>query len=92
MICSNKQHGSNTTNRQLSISTSLLKELKDLRTENPLNVILFYLNINSIRNNFNDLQQVISDSVVILTIAETKIDSTFLTAQFRFAIIIQLTA
>ena len=31
------------------------------------------------------MQQVISDSVVILTIAETKIDSTFLTAQFRFA-------
>ena len=54
-------------------------------------MILFYLNINSIRNNFSDLQQVISDSVAILTIAETKIDLTFLTAQFGFAIIIQLT-
>ena len=85
MICSNTQYECNTTNRQLSISTSLSKELKYLRIENPLNVILFYLNINSIRNSFSDLQQVISDSVVILTIAETKIDSTFLTAQFRFA-------
>ena len=85
MICSNTQHGTYTTNRRLSISTSLSKELNDLRIENALNVILFYLNINSIRNNSSDLQQVISDSVAILAIAETKIDSTFLTAQFHFA-------
>ena len=85
MIYPNTQHGSNTTNRQLSISTSLSKELNDLRIENPLNVILFYLNINSVRNNFSNLQQVISDSVAILTIAETKIDPTFFAAQFRFA-------
>ena len=44
-----------------------------------------YLNINSIRNKFSDLQQVISDSVDIITIAETKIDSSFSTAQFRLA-------
>ena len=81
-----------TANRQLSIYTSLSKELRDLRIENPLNVILFYLNINSVRNKFSHLQQVISDSVAILTIADTKIDSIFLTAQFRFAIILQLTA
>ena len=86
------QYECNTTNRQLSISTSLSKELKYLRIENPLNVILFYLNINSIRNNFSDLEQVISDSAAILTIADTKINSTFLTAQFCFTIIIQLTA
>ena len=59
MISSNKQHGPNTKNRQLSISTSLSKELIDLRIENPLNVILFYIKINSIRHNCSDLQQVI---------------------------------
>ena len=91
MICSNTQHGPYTTNRQLSISTSLSKELNDLRIENPLNVILFYLNINSIRNNSSDLQQVISDSVAILAIAETKIDSTLPPNSNRFKIIIQLT-
>ena len=85
MISLNKQHGSNTTNRQLSISTSLSKELKDLQIENPLNVILFYIKIYSIRNNCSDLQQVISDIVAILTTAETKIDLAFFTAQFRFA-------
>ena len=48
-------------------------------------MIFSYLNINSTRNKFNDLQQVICDSVGILTIAETKIDSIFPTAQFRLA-------
>ena len=85
MISSNKQHGPNTKNRQLSISTSLSKELKDLRIENPLNVILFYIKINSIRNNCSDLQQVISDIAAILAIPETKIDSAFFTTQVHFA-------
>ena len=85
MICSNTQHGSDATNRQLSISTYLSKKLKDLHIERPLNVILFYLNINSIRNNFSNLEQVIGDSVAILTTAEAKIDSTFPAAQFCLA-------
>ena len=37
------------------------------------------------KNKFSDLQQVICDNVDILTIAETKIDSSFPTAQFRLA-------
>ena len=78
-------HGSDATNRQLSISTYLSKKLKDLHIERPLNVILFYLNINSIRNNFSNLEQVIGDSVAILTTAEAKIDSTFPAAQFCLA-------
>ena len=85
MICYNTQQGSDITNRQLSASTSLSKELKELRIENPLNLIFSYLNINSTRNKFSNLQQVICDSVDILTIAETKIDSSFPTAQFRLA-------
>ena len=85
MICYNTQQGSDTTNRQLSASTSLSKELKELRIENPLNLIFSYLNINSTRNKFSNLQQVICDRVDILTIAETKIDSSFPTAQFRLA-------
>ena len=43
------------------------------------------LNINSLRNKFNNLQQVICDSVGIYTIAGTKIDSSFPTAQFHLA-------
>ena len=85
MICYNTQHGSNISNRQLFASTSISKELKESHTENHLNLILSYLNINSIRNKFNDLQQVICNRIDILTIAETKVDSLFPTAQFRLA-------
>ena len=46
-------------------------------------MICSYFSINSIRNKFNNLQQVICDSVDIFTIAENKIDSSFPTAQFR---------
>ena len=79
--------GCDITNRQLSASTStsIAKELEELRIENPLNLIFSYLNINSIRKKLSDLQQVICDSVDILTIAETKIDYSFPTAQFRLA-------
>ena len=48
-------------------------------------MIFSYLSINSIRNKFNDLHQVICDSIDILTITETKIDSLFPTAEFRLA-------
>ena len=41
-----------------------------------------YLNINFIRNTFNDLQEVIKDNIDVALIAETKIDASFTTAQF----------
>ena len=85
MICYKTQHGSDISNRQVSASTSISKERKESHIENHLNLILSYLNINSIRNKFKDLQQVICDRVDIPTIAETKVDSLFPTAQFRLA-------
>ena len=77
--------GSDITNLQLSASTSISKELKELRTENPIRLIFSYLNIDSIRNKFSNLQQGIKGSVDIPIIAETKIDSSFPTAQFRLS-------
>ena len=40
-----------------------------------------YLNINSIRNKFNNLQELIKDNIDVVIIAETKIDASFSTAQ-----------
>ena len=40
-----------------------------------------YLNIDSIRNNFNDLQESIKSNIDVVIIAETKIESSFSTAQ-----------
>ena len=77
--------GSDITNLQLSASTSISKELKELHIENPIRLIFSYLNIDSIRNKFSNLQQGIKGSVDIPIIAETKIDSSFPTAQFRLS-------
>ena len=48
----------------------------------PFNVLLTYININSIRNKFDDLKLLLGEYVDILAIAETKIDSTFPLNQF----------
>ena len=59
-----------------------LDGLKSLRIHNHSNIIVSHLNINSIRNKFDDLKLVIDENVDILCIAETKIDESFPTAQF----------
>ena len=46
------------------------------------NIIFSHLNINSIRNKFENLKEVVSNHVDILVISETKIDKSFPTAQF----------
>ena len=38
--------------------------------------------MNSIRNKFNDLQELIKGNIDVVIIAETKIDAPFTTAQF----------
>ena len=54
---SQQTNGNDMRNSHLSCSQDLPQELKNLRIENPANPILAYLNINSIRNKFNDLQK-----------------------------------
>ena len=56
--------------------------LKGLRLSNPKNVILSYLNVNSIRNKFENLREIIKQNVDVLAVAETKIGASFPSAQF----------
>ena len=67
---------------ETAIYQDFSQELKNLRIENPANPIFAYLNINSIRNKFNDLQEVIKSNIDVVMIAETKTDAPFTTAQF----------
>ena len=53
----------------------------DLRCKNPSNLNFAYLNINSVRNKFENLIEIINGNVDIFTIAETKLDGSFPTAQ-----------
>ena len=56
--------------------------LSDLRRANPANLNFCYLNINSVRNKFTDFQEIINGNVDVVSIAETKIDASFPSAQF----------
>ena len=65
-----------------STSHHSLTLLKSLRIENVNNVIFGQLNINSIRNKFHGLKEIIQGNVDELTITETKLDSTSPNSQF----------
>ena len=45
--------------------------------DNPKNIIFSYININSIGNKFENLCEIIENNVDVLSIAETKFDSSF---------------
>ena len=58
-------------------------ELNKLRGKNIQNLSFAYYNINSLRNKFDDLKEIIKTSLPdILVFAETKLDSSFTNAQF----------
>ena len=59
--------------------------LNSLRCLNPTKVIFAHLNINSIRNKFDSLRDMVSNNIDILLISETKIDDSFPSAQFSMA-------
>ena len=53
-----------------------------LKEKCPTNLVLGYLNINSIRNKFKNLETFIDGKVDILAIAETKLDESFTNNKF----------
>ena len=59
-----------------------LDGLKCLRIRSHSNIIISYLNINSIRNKFDDIKLIIDENVDILCITETKTDKSLQTRQF----------
>ena len=55
----------------------------DLRCKNHSNLNFAYLNINSIKNKLENLIEIINENVDIFTIAETKLNGSFPTAQLE---------
>ena len=60
-----------------SIEYDCFQDMKILRQKHAKNIIIGYININSIRNKFSDFSIMIKDLLDILIIAETKLDDTF---------------
>ena len=57
--------------------------LNKIREKNSGRIIIDYLNINSLRNKFEMLKEVIRNKIDILLISETKLDDAFLLSQFN---------
>ena len=79
--------------KPLNNSKSLLNDQKNLgsnlhkvRIENPSRIIFGQININSIRNKFDLLMNIIKNEIDILMISETKIDSSFPISQFTMTV------
>ena len=60
-----------------------VKVLNNIRQKHSNRLVIAQLNINSLRNKFASLSTMIKDYVDLLLISETKIDSSFPTAQFH---------
>ena len=70
------------TNRISDEDLSPKKVLKKLKLENAHKIVIGHLNINSIRNKFDNLKYIIDNNVDILLISETKLNETFPENQF----------
>ena len=71
-----------TTNFASANNTNNVSLLRNLRIKNPRNIIFSYININSIQNKFDNLCDLISKNVDILSVTENKLDPSFPNSQF----------
>ena len=67
----------------LSLSKDIDQILFDLKSYNPSNLNFAHLDINSVRNKFGNLKEIINGNVDIFTFAETKLDGSFPILQFE---------
>ena len=71
-----------TTSQEYEENINLI--LKRLRHSVLDNVIITYLYINSIRNKFRDLDEIVDGNIDIFCISETKLDESFPNNQFVY--------
>ena len=64
-------------------ATESLRKLKGIKLKNINRVVIAQLQINSLRNKFDFLKEEVTGYVDILLITESKLDNSFLTAQFQ---------
>ena len=62
-----------------NISFSFFKKIK---SKHPKNFFFGQLNVNSIRNKFESVQEIVQNTFDIFLVCETKLDSSFLNPQF----------
>ena len=55
-----------------------------LKRKHKQNVAIGYLNINSLRNKFDNIMELIGNAIDVIIFAETKLDSSFPKGQLRY--------
>ena len=68
--------------KSINTARNSLSKIKELRFEKANKVIIGNLNINSIRNKFEQLKGTVLKYIDILVVTETKLDKTFLESLF----------
>ena len=82
ILCSEYNYNDNNIKDDL-VDIDPVKVLNNIRQKHSNRLVIAQLNINSLRNKFASLSTMIKDYVDLLLISETKIDSSFPTAQFH---------
>ena len=72
----------NISSKSTNIVTDAKLGLEEMKPNSPDNLILGHVSINSIQSKFDILIYIIGNNIHIILISETKINDTFLTAQF----------
>ena len=70
-------------NVKTQVNLDPYSNMENIRSKNPNRLIIAQLNISSLRYKFDSLVEILHTNVDILLISETKIDSSFPTAQFK---------
>ena len=70
------------TSDQPNSVTHNLNGLHEIRLNSPKRLLFAHININSLRNRFDMLQEVIWNRISVLLISETKVDVSFPSSQF----------
>ena len=71
---------SNTEN--FGLDDNITDKLNKQRLENPKNIIIGHLNINSLRNKLDFTKDIFGNNIDILLLSETKLDSSYPASQF----------
>ena len=72
----------NNLTKDSSLIASNVSRLGNLRSKNSKNIIISYININLIRNKFENLCDIVGNNVDVLSVAEAKLNFSFLNAEF----------
>ena len=75
--------GSKLNEFTMSMGETSYLVLKNLRVKNINRIIIAHININSIKNKFDTLTDLVTGKIDILLVSETKINASFPSAQFK---------